>query len=136
MQNDITKKDEQLRQIIIERVLIGIFIIGIIQSIATIFAHKSNLSTLWVIISLVPIIGIAYLYVKKTGRVMLVCRCLIYIALPVLILRAYSMGGVWGVTTNWLYLIPVFGALFLGQKRDCFFSRIKYCHACWSGHGP
>lgn len=116
MQNKMGHNDENLRRTIMERVLLGIIFIGVIQSIATIFGHESNLSTLWVIVSLIPLTVFTYFYVKKTGKVVGVGRALIYIALPVLVYRAYTMGGVWGVTINWVYLIPVFGALFLDRK--------------------
>ena len=121
-QTDIAKNDELIRKVIIERVLLGMFFIGLIQSVVTIFAHKSNPTTLIAILTLVPLVGFTYSYVRKTGKVKIVGRVLMYVAIPVLIYRAYTMGGIWGVTTNWIYLVPVFGALILGKREIIFLS--------------
>lgn len=117
---DITENDENMRRLIVERVLLGIFFIGLIQTVVTIFGHQSNSFTLMFILILVPLVGATYWYVHKTGKTKWVGRFLMYVAIPILIYRAHTMGGVWGVTTNWIYLVPVFGALILEKKEILF----------------
>jgi hypothetical protein len=116
MQSNIQIQDSKLKVRILRRVILGTFIIGLIQLIITIFAHKSSTNSLLNVVGLVIGLGIAYLYVAKFKRVNLVGRVLIYGAVPVLIYRAHMMGGAWGVTTNWIYLVPVFASLFFKTK--------------------
>lgn len=120
MNNNIKDQDENLRITIVRRVLLGIMIIGFIQSIITIFGHKSDLKSLYIILAIIPLSCFGYYYVLKFKSASLVGRIIIYFSVPVLIYRAYHMGGIWGVTTNWIYLLPVFSALFLSLKELLF----------------
>ena len=100
----------------LSRVVLGIFVIGLIQFVTTIFGHESTSHSLNIIFVLVAFIGFAYKYVSKYKKTDFVGRVIIYVALPILIYRACTVSGAWGVTTNWIYLVPVFAALFLSVK--------------------
>jgi len=116
MLSKIQTQDENLRLLILSRVMLGMFIIGLTQLVITIFGHKSSLLSLSIICLLIAFIGFAYRYVTKYRNPNLVGRVIIYFAVPALVYRAYTVGGAFGVTTNWIYLIPVFAALFLSVK--------------------
>jgi signal transduction histidine kinase len=124
MAYSLEENDKQLRLTIVKRILMGLFFVGGIQAIVTFidhsFANKSDTRSMYIIFALVPMMGIGYWFVTKYNKAVLVARIIIYLSIPVLIFRAHNMGGVWGVTTNWLYMIPVFSALMV-SVREMFF---------------
>jgi len=65
MLSKIQIQDENLRLLILSRVVLGMFIIGLSQLVITIFGHKSNPLSLSIICILIAFIGFAYRYVTK-----------------------------------------------------------------------
>lgn len=127
MENNLKVQDEKLRVTIVSRVLLGVMIIGFVQSIITILGHKSDSTSLYLILTIIPFSCIGYFCVRRYKSASVVGRLIIYFSVPVLIFRAHNMGGVWGATTNWIYLLPVFSALFLSLKELIFLLFFTTC---------
>jgi len=116
MNEDVKKHNENLKFDILSHVFMSTFLILLIQTTLTLIFQDSNRKSLSLVVILIPLLLLGYLSVTRYKNVLLIGRLIIYLSIPAIVFRAYHTGGVWAVSTNWLYTIPIFATLFLSAK--------------------